>query len=367
MRVASASPLSSDGFARPSVTAYTSEWPAERASPPRRARCSRSGSTRRATICSFSPGVAPFSFLMSAASRSPRAAVGFITSNPSSAGRPSASVSARACSHSWARLSARAERFGSSFPQPPASSATQTSMAPIPALTPNATPFTGVELTDAPRPGRRRERSRRRGDELHVPDGEPRPSDQVDPAQERRQRQAHLVLVGVLGREVDADARAHVEVDVGRGLAPGVQRLVRARHSLRLDEQPGLELRADHRPILLGARGEGVAMALDGLVEEERPHVAAGGGHLAISTTRAPSRSRSATQSSAASLDSVSRPSPISGARRRRPTVSPSSRGSGTARPASTDQRSATSSTLRPIGPTVSSVGTSGKTPSIGT
>ena len=49
-----------------------------------------------------------------------------------------------------------------------------------------------------------------------------------------------------------------------------------------------------------------------------------------------------------------------------RPTVSPSRRGSGTGRLASTDQSSATSATDRPIGPTVSSSGTSGKTPSIG-
>ncbi len=87
---------------------------------------------------------------------------------------------------------------------------------------------------------------------------------------------------------------------------------------------------------------------------------------IADSTTRAPSRSRSAAHASAASLASVSRPSARSGARRSRPTVSPSSRGSGTARPESTDQSRATSATLRPIGPTVSSDGQSGKTPSSG-
>ena len=46
--------------------------------------------------------------------------------------------------------------------------------------------------------------------------------------------------------------------------------------------------------------------------------------------------------------------------------MSPASRGSGTGRSVSTDHMSATSSTLRAIGPTVSSVGTSGKTPSVG-
>ncbi len=84
------------------------------------------------------------------------------------------------------------------------------------------------------------------------------------------------------------------------------------------------------------------------------------------STTRAPRRSRSATHCSATSELSVGRPSPTPGGCRTRPTVRPSRRGSGTGSPVITDQRSATSSTVRPIGPTVSSVGTSGKTPSIG-
>ena len=46
--------------------------------------------------------------------------------------------------------------------------------------------------------------------------------------------------------------------------------------------------------------------------------------------------------------------------------MSPSSRGSGIGRSTSTDQKSATSATERAIGPTVSRVGQSGKTPSIG-
>ena len=46
--------------------------------------------------------------------------------------------------------------------------------------------------------------------------------------------------------------------------------------------------------------------------------------------------------------------------------MSPSRRGSGTARAESADQSSATSATERPIGPTVSSEGQSGKTPSSG-
>ncbi len=46
--------------------------------------------------------------------------------------------------------------------------------------------------------------------------------------------------------------------------------------------------------------------------------------------------------------------------------VRPAIRGSGTGRPASSDHIVATSSTLRAIGPTVSSVGQSGKTPSVG-
>ncbi len=47
------------------------------------------------------------------------------------------------------------------------------------------------------------------------------------------------------------------------------------------------------------------------------------------------------------------------------PTVSPSSRGSGTGLRVSTDHINATSATVRAIGPTVSSVGQSGKIPSI--
>ena len=46
--------------------------------------------------------------------------------------------------------------------------------------------------------------------------------------------------------------------------------------------------------------------------------------------------------------------------------MSPRSRGSGTGAPASTDHASATSSTVRAIGPTVSKVGQSGNTPSSG-
>ena len=46
--------------------------------------------------------------------------------------------------------------------------------------------------------------------------------------------------------------------------------------------------------------------------------------------------------------------------------MSPSSRGSGTGSPVSTDQASATSATVRAIGPTVSKLGQSGKTPSTG-
>jgi hypothetical protein len=46
--------------------------------------------------------------------------------------------------------------------------------------------------------------------------------------------------------------------------------------------------------------------------------------------------------------------------------VRPASRGSGTGRSVSTDHMSATSSTVSAIGPTVSSVGTSGYTPSLG-
>ena len=54
---------------------------------------------------------------------------------------------------------------------------------------------------------------------------------------------------------------------------------------------------------------------------------------MSASTTRAPSSWRRPTHASAASLASVSRPSPRTGARRRSPTTSPSRRGSGTGPP----------------------------------
>ena len=106
-------------------------------------------------------------------------------------------------------------------------------------------------------------------------------------------------------------------------------------------------------------------MALRRLVQEERPHVAAGRGHLRLDHARAePLELRHPRLRRVARLGRAPVADP--GARRRSPTVSPSSRGSGTGRPASTDQSRATSSTVRAIGPTVSSVGTSGKTPSSG-
>ena len=104
-------------------------------------------------------------------------------------------------------------------------------------------------------------------------------------------------------------------------------------------------------------------MRAERLVLELRPRARRRLGTRA-STTRAPSRSRSATHASAASQRSVSRPSPIPGGCRSRPTVSPARRGSGTGRCVRTDHMSATSSTLRAIGPTVSSVGQRGNTPS---
>ena len=58
--------------------------------------------------------------------------------------------------------------------------------------------------------------------------------------------------------------------------------------------------------------------------------MSAGGPGIVDSTTRAPSDSSRPTHASAASLASVSRPSARFGALRRRPTVSPSRRGSGT-------------------------------------
>src|SRR5919197_1145473 len=58
---------------------------------------------------------------------------------------------------------------------------------------------------------------------------------------------------------------------------------------------------------------------------------------------------------------------PTDGGTVSRPTVRPASRGAGTASPASTAHAAATAATVRAIGPTVSKLGQSGKTPSVET
>ncbi len=94
--------------------------------------------------------VVPSSFPMSFARRMPIAAVGFMTTNPFSAGNPSASVSARPVAE-LASCSASAERGGSSLPpHPAASTARPTITIAIP------TRRTGAYVTDAPRPARPR-------------------------------------------------------------------------------------------------------------------------------------------------------------------------------------------------------------------
>src|SRR6059058_3659127 len=87
---------------------------------------------------------------------------------------------------------------------------------------------------------------------------------------------------------------------------------------------------------------------------------------MRASTTRAPSRCRSAAYASAAGLSATVGPSPTTGAALTNPTVMPDNRGAGTGSPLSTDHMSAASATVRAIGPTVSSDGTSGCTPAIG-
>ena len=86
---------------------------------------------------------------------------------------------------------------------------------------------------------------------------------------------------------------------------------------------------------------------------------------ISASTTRAPSSSSRSTYCSAARFSGSAAP-PTDGGFVSRPTVSPARRGSGTGASASTDHMSATSSTVCAIGPTVSKVGQSGKTPSTG-
>src|SRR4029077_4608503 len=94
--------------------------------------------------------------------------------------------------------------------------------------------------------------------------------------------------------------------------------------------------------------------------------VFASGSGKSAATQRAPSCSNRSTYASAAGLGYGRCPSPPGGGHVSTPTVCPASRGSGAGPPVSADHIRATSSTLRAIGPTVSSVGQSGKMPSIG-
>ena len=105
-------------------------------------------------------------------------------------------------------------------------------------------------------------------------------------------------------------------------------------------------------------------MRLGRLVEEERPGVV---GRLRdlVSTTRAPSSSSRSTYASAGAVDRGRRPADRRRLRQQ-PDVRPESRGSGTGSPVSTDHISATSATDVASGPTVSKLGHSGKTPSVG-
>ena len=142
--------------------------------------------------------------------------------------------------------------------------------------------------------------------------------------------------IRVLGRQLDGVARAHVEVDLGLVAPPLRDRGVRGLDLVRVDAARGLELRPHHVAVLVRPAREGGRVRLLASWRNCGHVFAVASGNRA-STTRAPSRSRSATHASARSLVSVGRPSPIPGGWRSSPTVSLSSRGSGQAsRPAPT-------------------------------
>ena len=286
----------------------------------------------------------------------------------------------------WTHRSARAARVGvaavSVAPVVPEQQATRRSphRRRRRAVRPRARPPSSRASLDAARGRRRRTsalparqaRPRRtvssRGcDELEVADREGGPAEQVDPAQERRERQPDLELVDILGRQLDGDAGADVEVDVGLEPSPVLDRAVRRGDGVGDDPLGGVELApastSPYSSARLGkvaacdraasCRNSGhVSAAARGPVPRRRGRRAARAGRPRLRRRRS-SRSGGRRRSS--------------GARRIRPTVSPSSRGSGTPAPARTDQSRRDvldGCAHRPDGV---EQGQSGKTPSIGT
>ncbi len=125
------------------------------------------------------------------------------------------------------------------------------------------------------------------GDQLQVGDRQAGPADQVERPQERAKRDAFLELVAVLGRQVRADDRRDVEVDLGPVTPPALQGAVGRGDLVGIDPVGQLELGAAVVAVLVGARRERLEVRVERLAEEDRPGVRLRLGDLAGDDLRA--------------------------------------------------------------------------------
>jgi len=88
---------------------------------------------------------------------------------------------------------------------------------------------------------------------IGVADCEPRPTDHIERPEKRRRGDPDLELVTVLRRDLDAERRRNVEVDLGPVLAPATHGLARAGGFCGLDRLRVLELRAHVVAVLVRA------------------------------------------------------------------------------------------------------------------
>ena len=195
----------------------------------------------------------------------------------------------------------------------------------------------------------------RRG-ELEVADRERRPAEHVERAQERRQLEAHR-----RARRSPPAAAAPPRPARRRGRPRAGSRATGATASRARAASSGVtdwaasSFARTFAPYSR-ARAGNVARCDSAASQLKSGQVSSGGSGISASTTRAPSASSCSTYCSAARFPGSGGP-PTDGGRVSSPTVSPASSGSGTGASASTDHISATSATVRAIGPTVSKVG----------
>ena len=200
--------------------------------------------------------------------------------------------------------------------------------------------------------------------ELEVSDRDRRPAEHVEGPQKRRELEPDLELVAVVRRQRPRDRRGDVEVDRRPVGAPARDRLARRPASSGVTAWAASSFVRTFSPYSEARLGK-VARCASAASQLKSGQVSAGGSGISASTTRAPSASSRSTYCSAAGLGGCAGP-PTDGGRVSSPTVSPASSGAGTGACARTDHTSAASATVRASGPTVSKVGTSGKTPSTG-